>query len=69
MEKKNRDKINEQSFYDFLCMMNANIRTYPSVLCVMIALGYYDTDRNKRCEKFCADCGKCIQEWMNEEPF
>jgi hypothetical protein len=69
MAKKNRDKIMEQSFYDFLCMMNANIRTYPSTLCIMSALGYKEYDRLVRCKRFDVDCAKCLASWMNEQPF
>lgn len=68
MPKRNSEKLMEQSLYDFLCFMNANIRTYPSELCVMIALG--EKNRDDRCKKHEADCGKCLQSWMNEEtPF
>ena len=67
MPKRNREKLMEQSLYDLLCMMNANIRTYPSELCVMIALGC--KDRDERCREHEADCGKCIADYLNEYPF
>lgn len=66
-QKRNRERIMNQSLYDLLCMMNANIRTYPSGLCIMDALG--DKERDRRCMKHDANCEKCLQEWLNEYPF
>ena len=65
--KRNRDKLMQQSFYDLLCMMNANIMTYPSGMCVMDALG--DKERDRRCMTHDAYCDKCIADWLNEFPF
>lgn len=67
MQKRNRDKLMEQSFYDLLCMMNANLRTKPIFApCIMAALG---VDRMERCMKHKADCDKCIADYLNEYPF
>ena len=41
MPKRNRDRIMEQSMYDFLCMMNANLRSFNNS-CIMIGLIGYD---------------------------
>lgn len=68
MGKKNRDKLLEQSMYDFLCFMNANLRAFNST-CVMIGLIGYDK-KVIRCYEHKADCEKCLQSFMNEEtPF
>lgn len=70
MSQRNRDKIMQQSMYDFLCMLNANIRTdtnNTSGMCVMNALR--DEKMYDRCIKHDADCEKCLQSWMNEYPF
>jgi hypothetical protein len=67
MPKRNREKLMEQSMYDFLFMMNANIRTYPSGLCIMDALG--DKERDRRCMTHDACCDKCIADYLNEYPF
>lgn len=71
MPKRNRDKLLEQSMYDFLCMMNANLRTRFGSACVMGALlkEYSEYGRLKRCRQFEADCEKCLQSFMNEDPF
>ena len=73
MPKRNREIIMEQSMYDMLCMMNANLRTlithYPMALeqpCIMTALGV--KDRKSRCRDFGADCDKCLQDWLNDFP-
>ncbi len=75
MPKRNRDKLLEQSMYDFLCFMNANLRENLSCTnistCIMDALhsDYSLNDRIARCQKHKADCEKCLQSWMNEDPF
>ena len=71
MPKRNRDKLLEQSMYDFLCMMNANLRTRFGSACIMGALmtEYSECDRIMRCQKHKADCDKCIAEYLNEYPF
>ena len=73
MPKRNREIIMEQSMYDMLCMMNANLRTqihhYPMALeqpCIMTAIGV--KERKARCRDFGADCDKCIQSWLNDFP-
>ena len=69
--KRNREKLMEKSMYDFLCMMNANLRTRFGSACVMGALltEYSEYDRIMRCQKHKADCEKCLQSWLNEYPF
>ena len=71
MPKRNREKLMEKSMYDFLCMMNANLRTRFGSACVMGALltEYSEYDRIMRCQKHKADCEKCLQSWLNEYPF
>jgi hypothetical protein len=71
MAKRNREKLMEKSMYDFLCMMNANLRTRFGSACVMGALPteYSEYDRIMRCQKHEADCEKCLQSWLNEFPF
>lgn len=72
---KNRDKLMQQSMYDFLCFMNANLRTNlryaPCSTCIMDALhtDYSEYDRLTRCMKHDADCEKCLQSFMNEDPY
>lgn len=67
MGKKNRDKLMQQSMYDFLCFMNANLMAFNST-CVMIGLIGYDK-KVIRCYEHKCDCEKCLQSWMNEDPF
>lgn len=65
---KNRDKIMQQSMYDFLCMMNANLRAF-NCTCVMIGLIGYDK-KVIRCYENKCKCDQCLQSYMNEEtPF
>lgn len=67
MGKKNRDKLMQQSMYDFLCKMNANLRAFSST-CVMIGLIGYDK-KVIRCYEYKCKCDQCLQSWMNEDPF
>ena len=67
MPKRNREKLMEQSLYDLLCNMNANLRSFNNS-CIMIGLIGYDK-KVIRCYKYKADCEKCLQSWMNEFPF
>lgn len=67
MGKRNRDKLMQQSMYDFLCFMNANLMVFNST-CVMIGLIGYDK-KVIRCYEHKCDCEKCLQSWMNEDPF
>jgi hypothetical protein len=68
MSKRNREKLMEQSLYDLLCMMNANLRTF-NWTCAMIGLIGYDK-KVIRCYEYKFDCEKCLRSWMNEEtPF
>ena len=71
MPQRNRDKLLQQSMYDFLCMMNANLRTRFGSACVIGALltEYSEYERIVRCQKHEADCEKCLQSWLNEYPF
>lgn len=70
MSKQNHDKIMEQSLYDFLCFMNANIRTDTNNItgmCVMNALR--DEKMYDRCIKHDACCDKCIANYLNDYSF
>lgn len=71
MPKRNREIIMQQSMFDFLCMMNANLRTRFGLACIMGALltEFSEYERIKRCQKHEADCGKCIADYLNEYPF
>lgn len=71
--KRNRDRIMQQSIYDFLCGLNSTLikshkkNTTP---CIMTAIdGEYVWERDKRCARFGKSCDKCLQAWMNEFPF
>lgn len=73
MPKSNRKIIMEQSLYDLLQMMNNNLRaghkmnTKP---CIMSAFEKeYVWERDARCVKHGNNCGKCLQEWLNEYQF
>ena len=67
-QKRNREKLMEQSLYDLLCSMNENLRSFNSS-CVMIGLIGYDK-KVIRCYEHKADCEKCLQSWLNDEhPF
>lgn len=70
MAKRNREKLIEQSFYDLLDMMNANLKTKFGSACIMGALmtEFSEYERIKRCQKHEADCGKCIADWLNSFP-
>lgn len=67
MPKRNRDKLHDQSLYDLLCSMNANLREF-SRSCVMIGLIGYDK-KVTRCYEYKCKCDKCLQNWLNEFPF
>lgn len=64
---RNRDKLMQQSMYDFLCMLNENLRAFNSA-CVMIGLIGYDK-KIERCYEYKCKCEKCLQEWLNEFQF
>lgn len=57
--------------YDLLCRMNANLHTVHNMNttpCIISAFRReYVWERDERCEKYNADCEKCLQAWMNEE--
>lgn len=81
-QKRNRERIMEQSLYDLLCKMNE--RAMPNK-CVLQFLDKKKDFRNPRCENYdcgnsgigCMDnctqnyacCKKCIADWLNEFPF
>lgn len=67
MPKRNRDKLLEQSMYDFLCMMNDNLQAFNNT-CVMIGLIGYDK-KVIRCYEYKHKCDECLQSFMNEDPF
>ena len=67
MPQRNRERIMQQSLYDLLCAMNDNLRAFNSA-CVMIGLIGYDK-KVIRCYEHKADCGSCLQAWLNEYPF
>jgi hypothetical protein len=77
MGKRNRDKLLEQSMYDMLLKMNENLcenlRCTNVSTCIMDALypysDYSEYERIARCQKHKAACEKCLQSWMNEDPF
>lgn len=69
---KNKDKILQQSMYDFLCMMQRNleqvVRENTDVtICIMDALG--DDTAANRCVEHNVKCEECIQSWMDDSPF
>lgn len=66
-QKRNREKLLEQSMYDLLCSMNANLRSFNSS-CIMIGLIGYDK-KVIRCYEHKCKCDECLQEWLNEFPF
>ena len=68
MPKRNREKIMEQSMYDLLCGMNANLRQFNNS-CIMIGLIGYDK-KVTRCYEHKGKCDECLQAWLNDEhPF
>lgn len=64
MPKRNREILMQQSLYDMLCSMNANLRTFNSS-CVMIGLIGYDR-KVERCYEYKCKCDKCIADYLNE---
>lgn len=71
MGKRNRDKLMQQSMYDFLLKMQYELELcrqhsepYP---CIMNALG--ENLVGVRCTKYNRKCNECLQSWMNEDPF
>lgn len=73
MPKRNRERIMEQSLYDFLLGLNSTLvsaRKRNTTPCIMTAIsGQYVWDRDARCAQFDGSCEKCLQAWMNEYPF
>lgn len=67
-QKRNRERIMEQSMYDLLCAMNENHNPLVTGHCVM--RGFIgETAQFERCKKYKAHCNQCIQNWLNEYPF
>lgn len=64
MEKRNRDKLMEQSLYDLLCSINDGIK----VGCDCILEVFGDAPSDERCEMSGGKCDKCIQNWLNSFP-
>lgn len=77
---KNRDRIMQESFYDFLNRMNMQLRDNKAIVripredhpdfdeyyaCIMDCFMTLPESK-KRCME---DCQKCIQAWMDEAPF
>ena len=67
MGKRNRDKLLEQIMYDLLVKINAGmIAGYD---CIMDVFDESPESVAKRCGENGANCEKCLQSWMNEDPF
>lgn len=67
MPKRNREKLMEQSLYDLLVKINDGMLVgYDCIMDV-----FYESPENvaKRCGENGANCEKCLQSWMNEDPF
>lgn len=67
MKKRNRERIMEQSLYDIL--MKINVGMLAGYDCIMDVFDESPESVVKRCRKNGANCGKCLQEWLNEFPF
>jgi hypothetical protein len=64
-QKRNREKLMEQSMYDLLMHMNQWLKKNTHCVCVMECF-MQTQDVETRCSN---DCEKCLQSWMNEYPF
>lgn len=62
---KNRDKIMQQSMYDMLLKMNEWLIKNTACVCVMECF-MQSQEAEERCVQ---DCEKCLQSWMNEDPY
>ena len=62
MPQRNRDRIMQQSLYDFLTDMNENF-TKGDPHCVLEAI----EGSPRTCPK--ESCNECIAEWLNSFPF
>jgi hypothetical protein len=70
MPKRNREKLMEQSLYDFLLKMQYELelcRQHSETPCIMNALG--ENLVGLRCTKYNRKCNAFIAEWLNEYPF
>ena len=71
MAKRNREKLMEQSMFDFLKSLNQNIMK-PSAgvdVCIYNGFGHDMQERRDRCMKYAGVCDKCIADYLNEYPF
>lgn len=64
---KNREKLLEQSMYDLLVKINAGM--LAGYDCIMDVFDESPESVAKRCGENGANCEKCLQSYMNEEPF
>ena len=70
MQKRNRDKLMEQSLYDLLCKMNEAMKKLQDdghLVCVLDALGV-ERGYCKHCVTG-IECNECIAQWLNSFPF
>ena len=60
MPKRNRDKLMEQSMFDFLKCLNENIRKPSAGVCVCVynGFGHDMQERRDRCMKYAGACDK-----------
>lgn len=65
--KRNREILMQQSIYDLLVKINAGM--LAGYDCIMDVFDESPESVAKRCGKNCANCEKCLQEWLNEFPF
>lgn len=63
MRKRNREKLLEQSTYDLLMKINAGM--LAGYDCIMDVFDKSPESVAKRCGENGANCGKCLQSWMN----
>lgn len=64
-QKRNREKLLEQSLYDLLVKMNEQLDKNNMAACIMVC--FMETaEAEKRCRAKCEDC---IAAWLNEFPF
>lgn len=64
---KNRDRLRETALIDTLTDVNACIQSGDYLCVVEVLEGEYRYIDRDRCITRAHDCGKCLQEWLNEE--
>lgn len=67
-KKRNREILMQQSLYDLLFKMNETMKKLQDAghrVCIIDALGV----ESGYCKGVSSDCGKCLQNWLNEFPF